>query len=229
MTLRRSWLPFAGLSLLGVAAVLIAGAGGLSTRTFALGSPNQVQVALLDPGRRVCEGPITSSGDVAAVRIWGAAVGAPATVAVAVADASTRTVLARGRVDLTPTPDAYTAQLRGTAPRGRPLSVCVTGHGPPPVELLGSAPVRPGVLMTMAGKTLQAEFSLVLLGNSRQSLLTALPTAFSRAALYRPSWVGQWTFWLLAFALLATFGLGARAIGAAARADAGPNGPSATN
>jgi len=224
MTLRRSWLPFAGFSLLGLIALLIAGAGGLSARTFALGSPNQVQVARLPPGRQVCEGPIRSSGNVADVRIWAAAVGAPATVAVLVEDASTRAVFARGGAAVTPTPNAYTAQLRGTAPTGRPLSICVTGLGPPPVELLGSAPVDPGVQITIGGQTRPAEFSLVLLGPPQRSLLSALPTAFSRAALYRPSWVGPWTFWLLAFVLLAAFGLGARAIAAAARADAGPSG-----
>ena len=61
--------------------------------------------------------------------------------------------------------------------------------------------------------------SLVLRSKPDHSLLGSLPTVFSRAALWRPSSVGTWTFWLLAFGTLAAFGLGVIAVVGAAESD----------
>ena len=66
------------------------------------------------------------------------------------------------------------------------------------------------------------KFSLALLSDGDRSLLGSLPTAFSRASLWRPSWVGAWTFWVLAIALLATFGLAVVAVISAAGDDDAP-------
>jgi len=71
----------------------------------------------------------------------------------------------------------------------------------------------------MSGKKPGLEFSLVLFSGHGQSLLGALGKAFSRASLFRPSWIGAWTFWALAVALVATIAFGAVAIAAAASAD----------
>ena len=54
---------------------------------------------------------------------------------------------------------------------------------------------------------------------SRHSLLAALPTAFARAALFRFSWTGPWTFWVLGVAFLGTIATCGWAVAAAARAD----------
>ena len=53
-----------------------------------------------------------------------------------------------------------------------------------------------------------------------QSLFSMLPTIFRRAMLFRPTWVGAWTFWLLAAAVLGAFALGAVAVARASSADA---------
>jgi hypothetical protein len=46
-------------------------------------------------------------------------------------------------------------------------------------------------------------------------MFSLLPTIFSRAALFRPGWVGAWTFWALLVALtVAVPLLLARALGA---------------
>jgi hypothetical protein len=65
-------------------------------------------------------------------------------------------------------------------------------------------------------------FSLVLLNDGSGSLLDSLSTAFARASLWRPGWVGAWTFWGLTVALVATFGLAVIAIADGARADGDP-------
>jgi hypothetical protein len=219
MNARRTWIPVAGLALVTVVVLLIAGAGGLHTRAFALGSPNQTQVATLNPAQQVCEGPVTSPEPVGAARIWAYTNGGPSTLAVLVEDATTHKVFSSGRFSISTNPSAYTTRLAGTTPSRTPVSICLTASGSHQVVLLGSAPVRPGVLISQAGKPVQREFSLVLLKASSESLISALPTAFSRAALFRPSWVGSWTFWLLTVALLASFGLAVVAVRAAAGAD----------
>ena len=54
--------------------------------------------------------------------------------------------------------------------------------------------------------------SLVMLPAHPRSLLSMVPTAFARAALFKASWVGTWTFWVLAAALLAGFAVAAAAV-----------------
>ena len=83
-------------------------------------------------------------------------------------------------------------------------------------SLAGSAVSAPTVSAT--GVATGQRFSLVLLTDGG-SLLGSLSTAFSRASLWHPSWVGSWTFWLLAIALLAAFGVGVSAVVSAAAAD----------
>jgi hypothetical protein len=125
-------------------------------------------------------------------------------------DAATRRPLASGPVTAGVAAGEYRAHLNRTIPAGRPLRICLNQ-----------------VLNTFSVLGFQArpapEFSLALLSN-RGSLLGALPTAFSRASLWRPSWVGSWTFWVLAIALLATFGMGVAAVASAASSDE-ENGP----
>jgi hypothetical protein len=53
------------------------------------------------------------------------------------------------------------------------------------------------------GRALPADVSVQLVKEARQSLLALAPTVFHRAALFRPGWVGPWTFYVLgAFAIL---------------------------
>jgi hypothetical protein len=99
------------------------------------------------------------------------------------------------------------------------VRVCVKERGPIRFSLLGSLPTHLQIRMRLDGKPTFSEFSLVLFEPSRHSLLAALPTAFSRAALFRFSWVGPWTFWVLTLALLGTIGACGWALVAATRAD----------
>jgi hypothetical protein len=87
------------------------------------------------------------------------------------------------------------------------------------LALSGSGPVDAAILMSLNGKPTPTEFSVVLLDRSRHSLLAALPTAFARAALFRFSWTGPWTFWLLLVAFVGTIATAGWAVAAAARAD----------
>jgi hypothetical protein len=217
MRARRSWLAFAITAAIGVVVVLILGFGRERLRAFSLEAPNQQPVAVLAPHAQACEGPITSAHRFDAIRAWGAAVGRPT-----VLDVSTRAsggeVLTTGRVAVSPMPNAYTSVLSASTPSGRATSVCLRNGGSAPFSLLGSPSVNPGVRMTVGGEISALQFSLVLLGPPSSSF-SLLPTAFSRASLFRPSWVGTWTFWALLAGLLPAVALAGVAISAAARAD----------
>ena len=212
----RTWLPFVALALTALVALLLAGSRSIEQRSFALGSPNQTPVAVLHPSGRICEGPVNSQGPVRGVRIWGASVGGPGEISVEVEDASSRQPLTTGTINATTSPRAYQARLARTVPEGRPLFICLVGKGTR-FSLLGSLAVRPNV--TISGTRTPLEFSLVLLDDGKSSLLGSLGEVFSRASLFRPGWVGAWTFWALAAGLLAFIPLGALAIAYSSRAD----------
>jgi len=217
MKARRSWLAFALTAAIGVVVVLIFGFGRERFRAFALDAPNQRPVAVLPPHAQACEGPITSAHRFDAVRAWGAAVGRPTVLDVS-ARASGGEVLTTGRVAVSTMPNSYTSVLSASTPSGRAISVCLRNGGSAPFSLLGSPSVNHAIRMTVGGQISPLQFSLVLL-RPPSSSFSLLPTAFSRASLFRPSWVGAWTFWALLAGLSLAVALAGVAISAAARAD----------
>lgn len=218
---RHRWLPPALLALLGVLGLLLAGSQAMAVRTFSMGEPNGGTVATLHVKDIVCEGPIASRGPARAVRIWGSATTGLAELTISVRDAANDRLLTSGPVVTDPAPGAYTAHLTRDVPGGQPLTVCVR-DAIGGFLLSGGGAVAPGVQMTGAPG---AQFSLVLLSNDDRSLLGSLATAFSRASLWRPRWVGSWTFWVLTIALLGTFVLAVAAVASAAAEDESDEGP----
>lgn len=229
MTRRRIVLFCTGWVVVAVAGLLVAGSQHLPVRTFAMGAPNQLVVTTLRPGTRVCEGPVTSDGSAQDVRIWGAPASGRARLTVDV-DSGARSVLAHGTATAAPVntlaQTERTVALDHAVPGGRPLRVCLTEDAGT-FTLLGYPAVTPSVVMTgpESGSLLAPgsprEFSLVLLSAPNHSLLGELSTAFARASLWRPSWVGSWTFWLLTAAFLGAFGLAGVAVVLAASSDEG--------
>ncbi len=200
-------------------ALIAAGLGTVSPRTYALRAPNQYPLLTLAPSGSVCEGPVTSATRVRAVGIWGAAVGAPASLRLSVRTASGTRVLAAGTTVARSDEAEQQVELEPEVAGGVALRVCVTDvRGS--FSIAGSPAIDARIVMT--GRPAGHEFSLLLLGG-RRSLFGALPSIFSRAALFRPSWIGAWTFWMLGAGLLGGFALAvvavARAISADAQAD----------
>ena len=210
----RTWLPFAAAAAIVLIALVVSASASVTRRGFILRAPDQEAVVLLRAPHRVCEGPVTAAEATQDVAIWGASVVGPARVTLDVQDARSGVSIATGQITARSTRE-YVAHLTASVPGRTALKVCLTTTLNT-FELLGSAAVDPNVVMTGAKPGL--EFSLALL-NTRHSLLGSLPTAFSRAALFKPSWVGAWTFWLLAAALVAMFGLAAAAIASACAED----------
>jgi hypothetical protein len=213
-----TWGTFAVSALIAAIVLAVLGLQPLTVREFALDAPNQGQVALLKPGHQVCEGPITTPAPIQGVGIWGGAVVGSSQITATIEDASTHRPLATGTITAAG-PSELRKLLSATVPPGRAVRVCLRGRSGQ-FSLLGSAAVDPAVVLH--GGVAGSEFSLVLLRRSGQSLLGSLPLAFGRAALWRPSWVGSWTFWVFAGLLLSTILLGSIAIASAARADERP-------
>jgi hypothetical protein len=216
---RRTWVrtsaAFVVSALVAGIVLAVLALRPLTVREFTLDAPNETQVALLKPGHRVCEGPITTPAAIQGIGIWGGAVIGSAQITATIEDASSHRHLATGTITATGASELRKL-LNATVPPGRAIRVCLRGRSGQ-FSLLGSAAVDPNV--ELSGGTSNSEFSLVLLHQSGQSLLGSLPLAFGRASLWRPSWVGSWTFWVLAGLLLTTIAFGAVAVASAGRAD----------
>lgn len=215
-------LPATAGTVIALAGLLIAGSRHLTVRTASAEAPNQFTIATLRPGHAVCEGPIISQGPARGVGIWGSAAGTTARLTITVKNAATHEILASGSLHAVAQEGEWTARLARDVPGGHPVQICLT-ENVGAFSLAGSASSDAHV--TVTGIPTGQRFSLVLLSDGNQSLLGSLSLAFSRASLWRPSWVGPWTFWVLAVALLATFGLAVVAVVSAAGEDDGPPPP----
>jgi hypothetical protein len=212
---RPAILACIGFSALAVVGLVLAASRGFELREFALRSPDQRSVALLRPSQQVCEGPVSSPQRFDSVGIWGSSVVGTAGLSVEVQEAGTRRMLASARIGATTATGEHVGALSHPISAARPLRICLVGDLNT-FSVAGSDAQYANVVMT--GRRPGSEFSLVLLRH-RKSLLSALPTAFSRASVFHLSWVGSWTFWVLGIGLLGTFGLIVIAVADAADSD----------
>jgi hypothetical protein len=218
MNRQRVWLPFSVFAILALAALLLSGLRGGTIRAFALGVPDIKTVAVAGPHRQVCEGPIRSHAAFKSVVIWGAYDAGEPLVRVWSDSEAGRRLVSAGPIEVGPTglSGEFSATLSASVDQGPPVTVCVVDAGGR-LRLQGGNPGYTGA--TIAGSKPRKAFALVGLESGKHSLLGSLNLAFSRASLFRPSWVGAWTFWLLLILLLATLPLGAFAIAAAIRSE----------
>jgi hypothetical protein len=199
-----------------VVVLLVLAFGAERTQVFALRAPSAQSVATLAPGRQACEGPVSAAAPVHAVRTWGAAI-----VRTTVLDVRVRSggsVVASGSSKVSGTPGPHTTVLHGTIRDGRKITVCVANGGDADYSLVGSPSIDPAVAMRVDGKRSALQFSLALLGSPTDTL-SQLHTAFRRASLFRPTWVGVWTYWALLAGLLVAVAACGAALTAAARTD----------
>ncbi|MDQ6749402.1 MAG: hypothetical protein M3Z33_01400 [Actinomycetota bacterium] len=95
------------------------------------------------------------------------------------------------------------ARLRGSLAGSRKVAACFTNAGAVSLRLMP----RPGTPTRVVPARLteasdNVDVALELAREPERSLLSELPDSFQRAALFRPGWVGAWTFWLLLAALV---------------------------
>ncbi len=189
---------------------------------FALDVNPDVPAATLAPGQQVCQGPIAVVAPTANVILWVNPVGGPTPAAtVTLRDYATRATLASGRIapGLTAA-SAPGVQFNRTVRQGRTVSLCVRNPGPRPIALLGNAGNSHSGMITVAGVPQKYALAGLFIRPHQVSLLSQIPTVFRRAALFRPDWVGSWTFWVLAVLLVGAFGVAGYAVVQAEREDA---------
>lgn len=196
--------------LAGALAVVIAAVVVLATdeRTlaFANGVAPATSAVRLEGGQRACQPGVAVVEPFAAVVLAADTGGRPGPpLEVSVLDRRARRTLASGRVASGYAGDATTGRAPAAAPvgrvrPGRQVAVCVANPGAQPVALAGTVgrDRREPRVVLADGRRLEANLHLTFLRPRPASLLSLLPKAFDRAALFHPPLVGAWTFWLLA-------------------------------
>lgn len=219
MSARRAVAGFAVVLALGLIVLLVAGAAGTSTRAFSLGVPNVGPVTTVRAGQQACETPVPVPAGFGSLRVWASSIEGDALLAATISDAQSSRVLARGQTVVGPGATDYPVELSADVPAGRPIRICLTNTSPSAVYLDGSGQTNPAVHLTTAGKPVALGISLVGVAPQPHSLESQLSTVFSRAALFRPGWVGSWTFWVLVVALVVALGLAGFAVVSASSDD----------
>lgn len=162
--------------------------------------PTQVAGPLL-PRARACQAPIEVLARTSAVTLWVRA-HRPAPLTVTVRDLRGR-VLRRARAapaagGATPTPAS--ARFAPVA-EGARVQLCVRNDGGAAVLASGGQQEADSAT-TARGWPAGTDLTLVFARARPRSPLALLPTVFRRAALFRLGFVGAWTLWLLAAAVL---------------------------
>lgn len=198
--------------VLGLAGVAIAGGHERRATAFTTQVPPSNVAAQLKHGRSVCQGPIPVVASTNGVRLWIQAGTGPGRLQATVR--SDHGAATHAGVPLTPdrsvTPVPYGTALHATfgrlvLSRGS-ISLCVRSLSAGTVNLLGSAPNPHSGTLRGAGKPNDAALSLLFTAPRHRTVDELLPTIFRRAALFHPRWVGAWTFYALAAALLVSVG-----------------------
>ncbi len=231
MRWRNGVLAFALVGGLGLAGLAVSAARGQQWTAFSVKVAARGYAVIIQPGQEACQAPVVISARVGGVEVWAHPGTLPGPLlGVTVSDARDHKLLAVGRISPGyretappqgyPTPDALRTRFDATVPAGKRIELCFLNVGPNPVGLLGSGPSGTSGTLTTPAQSPPQAISLLFLRPASQSLFSMLPTIFRRAMLFRPTWVGAWTFWLLLVALLGSFGVGALAIARASAADA---------
>jgi len=196
MTRRSAIIAFVAVALVGIAGLLVAASQYERTTAFSPGVPSAGPQVALHPGQVACENPTLVQASFASVTAWlGGTANPGAALEMSIRSAggarlATASIPATDVASSTPV-----FKLSRTVAAGQWIVVCLHAIGPQTTQVLGSS----------------GQFTLLFLRPHPESLLSAIPSIFDRAALFRPTWVGAWTFW----ALLALLGVAFVACGVA--------------
>lgn len=216
--LARGWPLLLAIAVAGLVGLTVAAIVDRRDLAFSPGVPVTRVAAVLDGGETVCQRRIRAVEPFTAIELvprWLSASGPALTLRVSGHRSGQQ--LARGAVG-GGYPDNRALRIpTGTVRAQGRIDVCVTNRGPGRVGIEGGeAESATGSRMYVDGWLNQASaLALRFLGEPR-SVASQLPVVFERAALFRPGWVGPWTFWALALLVgLGVPALLARALAAA--------------
>lgn len=202
---RSALIVLAAGFVLGVAGLLLAAALDDRRLAFTLGvQPTQV-AAVLQRGDTACQGPIDVPADARSLRFPVGTFRAPGPQL----EVSVRTTAGIAGVDTIPAGYRDNSTVPASpagVESGRRIAVCVRNAGPRKVALYGGAlqAARTSAL-GVRGRDARTDLTLVFERAEPRSMLSALPDAISRAALFRPGWVSTGLLWALAILLVTAF------------------------
>jgi len=174
-------------------------------RGFRLGL-NTESVVVVEPGQEACRTLIRPpQAGANQVTFWASGAGPEGSVppiTVRVRKGRQSQLLAIARLPTGRTGQRH-ARLRGSVAGSRKVAACFTNAGLVGLRLMP----RPGtptrvVPARLTERSDNVDVALELARAPERSLLSELPASLERAALFRPGWMGAWTFWLLLAALV---------------------------
>lgn len=206
----------------GVAATLVALALGFAglvvvvlipaeRLAFSLGVPSNAGTVDLRPGgREVCQTPVQVPGYGRFDRVslalgtYFKPRGPQVDVRIRDVDAGGR-VVSRGRIGAGYPDIADAGRQRVTVDPvggGRRIAVCLANRGDIRVAVFGSGGGATESGARRGRRDLDADLDLSFYRSEPRSLASLAPTVADRAALFRPGWVGPWTYWVLGLAVV---------------------------
>ena len=189
-----------------LAALVVSGLGTAPRRTFAASTADIALVATLHQGQHICEGPLQSEGAFKTAFFWNAGVGSAALVEVHAGSTADSPIASHALLlGANAIPAEQPTVLTRPVDSDSPVTICLTEQKRT-MTLYGASASYGGP--SIIGSNPGVALWLKLYTAKPKSLFSSLPEAFRRASLFRPSWVGAWTFWVLLFGLLGVVPLG---------------------
>jgi hypothetical protein len=215
---RTALTAFAAVLVLGVLFLLAVSLSITSNTTQTLGVLPVYPVAPLEPhGGIACEEPIAVAEPIETISFNVGTWGLPGPPIAVTVEEWGGGPLAEGRVAAGWVDDG-TPQVvpLGRVAAGQYIRVCFRNEGEVRASVWGdlgtgavgtklSKEPRPTITPASAsvnGIPITADMSMNFVSSEQHSLLSQLPEVMERAALFRPAFVGGWTFWLLVVALV---------------------------
>jgi hypothetical protein len=190
-----------------VAAAALAGLAGVAITddrelAFTLGvRPTQV-AAVVDPGERACQRPLDVSADARSVRFQVGTfrkTGPELEVEAGAGTSRATGALPGGYGDVSWRQVALDRELH----EGERIEVCITNRGSRRAALYGGPALAARTSSAYVdGRPVPTDIALIFERDHASSAAALVPTAFERAALFKPTWMGAWLVWVLAAAVL---------------------------
>jgi hypothetical protein len=184
----------------GLLALALVAGGDSRALAFTLGVPPTQVGAELRPGQTACQAPVLVSSEFSRVRFQVGTYGRSGEpLELVVRSLRSGRALGQGRLR-----GGYPDGSQRSVPVGRvapeePVEVCIRNAGEHKAALYGSVTAAaPGTDARVAGAETGTDLTLVFERAEPRSMLATVPDIFRRASVFRPGWVGSWTFWVLA-------------------------------
>ena len=196
-----SLLAVVGVGLL---ALIVVAASDQRQLAFTLGVRELEVAASVPPGHEACQRPIDVSARFRAVQFRLAASSGPVVpLVVTVRDASRGKLLGRGRIERGYRSGSSPIVDVGGVPAGSRVAVCVMNGGRRTIGLWGGPSITARTThATLDGRPVGTDIGFAFVRDHPASLLSLVPSMLERMALFRPHFVGVWTYWLLLVLLL---------------------------